>query len=428
MRNRLTFGFARWQYRRAMRTRSPWRAAVVAVAAITLGAPRGASATPCHGKRWLGVWAASPSDSAAGAFVDQTLRLVVNPTHRGSRVRVKLSNRFGSQPVTFGAVAIARRAAGAGAVAHSTRALLFGGQPSVTVAPGGEVVTDERAVRVRAFEDLVVSVHVTASGQSTEHFTAIQTSYVSPPGSGDHTADEAGTAFTQTLGSWPYLTDVEVRASRRIAGLVALGDSITDGYPGPVDGNGRYPDLLARRLADAHGLRFAVQNAGISGNRVLGDGFLPLFGPKLVDRLDLDAIDQAGASVVILMEGTNDLGFPPAPTAAEVIAGLQSTVDRLHLAGFRVILGTQTPSKDTPFFEHGTPAAIAARNEINDWIRTAGVADGVVDFHAALRDPGDPDQLRPEFDSGDHLHPSAAGYQAMADAVDLGLLADPPCR
>jgi len=211
----------------------------------------------------------------------------------------------------------------------------------------------------------------------------------------------------------------------RLHTCMRITDSITDGFAGPVGANGRYPDLLARRLAAA-GARLAVQNEGISGNRVLAEGLIPEFGPKLLDRLDLDAIDQSGASIAILVEGTNDLGLPPMATADAVIAGLQTAVDQLHAAGFRVILGTQTPSQGG--MAYGSPAAIAARNAINDWIRTGGAADGVVDFHTALSDPLDPDALRPEFDSGDHLHPNAAGYQAMADAVELPLLADPPCR
>jgi lysophospholipase L1-like esterase len=161
---------------------------------------------------------------------------------------------------------------------------------------------------------------------------------------------------------------------------------------------------------------------------VLRDGALPAFGPKLLDRLDRDAIDQAGARVVILMEGTNDIGVPPLPAPAEVIAGLETVIDRLHAAGLRVILGTQAPCTDFALALHGTPEAIAARNEINAWMRTSGAADGVVDFHAVLRDPDDPDRLRAEFDSGDHLHPNAAGYAAMADAVELSLVSDVPCQ
>jgi lysophospholipase L1-like esterase len=307
---------------------------------------------------------------------------------------VRLSNRYGAQPVDFGAVSIARRLAGADLVPRSTRVLRFAGQASVTIPAGGEVVSDPRRFRVRAFEDVVVSMHVTTSGPATEHVNALQTSYVSPASSGDHTTDEAGAAFTQPISSWPFLTDVEVRAPRRIGGVVALGDSITEGHPGPADANVRYPDLLARRVAEVRGLRLAVQNAGIGGNSVLRDGLAVRFGPSLLDRLDADAIDQAGAKIVILMEGTNDLGLQPPATAAAVITGLQNAVDRLRLAGFRVILGTQAPCND-PTLTHGSPSAIAARNEINEWIRTMAVADGVVDFHAVLRDPANPDGLLP---------------------------------
>jgi lysophospholipase L1-like esterase len=175
-------------------------------------------------------------------------------------------------------------------------------------------------------------------------------------------------------------------------------------------------------------LRLAVQAEGITGNRILQDGLAPPFGPKLLDRLDRDVVDQAGARAVIVMEGTNDLGMTPPATAAAVIAGLETVVERLRAAGLRVILGTIPPSKDSPFELYGTPEAIAARNTINDWIRTRHAADGVVDFHAALADPTDPDRLLPAFDSGDHLHPNEKGYAAMADAVDLSLFDDLPCR
>jgi lysophospholipase L1-like esterase len=404
----------------------PNRIVIAIVASIALGATGVDAQTICRGQRWVGVWAASPSYEGA-AFADQTLRLVVNPTYRGSRVRVRLSNRFGASPAIFGAVTIARRLVDAEVVPRSTRVVRFAGQTSVVIPPGGEVVSDQTRFKVREFQDVVVSAHVAGSGPATEHTSALQTSYVSAPGGGDRTADETGVAFTQSISGWPFLTDLEVRASQRVAGVVAIGDSITAGYPVPVDSNLRYPDLLARRLAALRRPRIAVQNAGIGGNRVLRDGTPIAFGPALLDRLDADAIDQAGASIVLLMEGTNDLGLQPAATADEVILGLYNAVTRLHLAGFRVLLGTQAPCND-PALAYGTAAAVAARNEINAWIRITGVADGVVDFHAALRDPADPDRLRPEFDSGDHLHPGPAGYQAMADAVDLNLLADAPCR
>lgn len=413
---------------RSARSADPRRTAIlVAIAAsalVAFGTNRAIARSRCRGKHWVGTWAASPTDSGGGAFVDQSLRLVINPTLGGSRVRVRLSNRFGSQPVTFGAVAIARRESGAAIVPKTSRTLRFGRRRSVTIPPGGEVVSDQRSFRYDAFQDIAVSLHVRGrSDRATHHGVALQTSYATASGSGDHTRDDDGTAFTRSLGNWPYVTDLEIRTSRTIGGLVALGDSITDGFPGPLNGNGRYPDLLARRLVAAGGAQLGVQNEGISGNEVLRQGAIPLFGLSLAGRVDRDALDQAGASVVILMEGTNDIGVPPPATAAEVIAGLQTVIDRMRGAGLRVIVGTLPPCKNFANALHGTPEAIAKRNAINDWIRTAAVADGVVDFHAALRDPADPDQLKPEFDSGDHLHPSAAGYAAMADAVDLSLLA-----
>jgi lysophospholipase L1-like esterase len=412
-----------------MRSVRPGHAVAAVVIAATMlvlcGRHRTDSVMRCRGRHWVGAWATSPSDGLGGPFRDQSLRLVINPTLGGARVRVRLSNRYGSQPVSFGAVTIARRKSGAALIAGTLRTLRFAGKRAVTVPAGGEAVSDERQFEYDAFQDLVVSLHVAgASGPATQHVWAGQTSYFSPAESGDQTRDEAGGVFTGSLMGWPFLTDVEVWVSRGVGAVVTVGDSITDGAGSRVDHNRRYPDRLARRLDGA----LAVQNAGIGGNQVLRDGPRPTSGPKLLDRLAHDVLDQAGARVVILMEGTNDIGTPPPPTAAEVIAGLRTAVERMRGAGLRVILGTLIPAKDVARAGHGTPAAIAARNAINDWIRTGGAADGVVDFHAALRDPDDPDRLRRELDSGDRLHPNSAGYAAMADAVDVRLLTIPACR
>ena len=391
---------------------------LVLMAAATPASPR------CLGRHWLGAWAASPSDAGNGGFVDQSLRLIVTPTFGGRRVRVRLSNRFGRQPVTFAASWIARRESGATLVSHSARRLRFAGRRAVTIPAGEEVVSDSVLLRFRPFQDLAVSVYVQgASGPATEHELALQTSYASPRGSGDHSGEQRGSAFTVESTKRAYITDVEVRAPSGVGAAVALGDSITDGT-GPYDVNDRYTDFLAKRLSGARGRpRLSVLNAGLGGTGLLNDALF--FGPSALHRLNADVIDQAGASVVIVLDGTNDTGGGPS-SADEVIAALRTIVDRLHEAGLSVLLGTQTPAEGT-ISAHGTPAAIAARNRINDWIRTGGGADGVVDFHAAVRDPSDFDRLRPEYDSGDHLHPNAAGYDAMALAVDLGLLRAPAC-
>jgi lysophospholipase L1-like esterase len=372
------------------------------------------------------VWAASPSDGRGPTFVDQSLRLVLNPTFGGRRVRVRLSNRYGAQPVRFASAFIARREADAALVLRSARRLRFGRSRSVTVPPGGDVVSDDVAFRFAAFQDLAVTVHVGGeSGASTHHLLALETSYATAPGAGDHAKDASGAAFTRQVNTRPYLVGVEVRARKAIGGVVAVGDSITDGFGSTYGANRRYPDFLARRLAAA-GLPSAVQNAGISGNKVLTAGVPAFAGPALLTRLDADVIALAGVRVVILMEGTNDLGSDPPASADALIAGMQEVVARLRAAGLVVLLGTQTPAKGA-VTQHGSPEAVAARNAVNEWIRTGGGADGVVDFHLALRDPNDPDRLRAEFDGGDALHPSTAGYEAMANAVDLGRLAGSAC-
>jgi lysophospholipase L1-like esterase len=378
----------------------------------------------------VGAWAASPAWAGGLSFANQSLRLIVNPTLGGRRVRVRLSNRFGSRPVTFTSATIGRRRAGTELIAGTVRALRFRGRRQVTIAPGAEAVSDAVALRFGYFHDLAVSLHVSgASGPASEHHFASQTSYASAPGAGDHTADTAGDAFTARFTTWPYLTDVEVRAPRRIGAVVALGSSITDGVLSSPDINRRYPDVLARRLAAARagGPRLAVQNAGLGSNRVLPGHSEPWAGPPAIDRLRTDVLDQAGVSDVIVLEGTNDIGISPTATPEAVMTGLRTIIRRLQARGLNAILGTDTPSKGPTLGLHGSPQAVAARNRINDWVRTSGVADGVVDFNAATRDPADPDRLLPAYDGGDRLHLNDEGYRAMADAVPLELLRGPAC-
>ncbi|MBN1528330.1 MAG: hypothetical protein JW895_04680 [Thermoleophilaceae bacterium] len=294
-------------------------------------------------------------------------------------------------------------------------------------------MSDSVRLHFRAFTDLAVSFHVRgASGPVTEHLFGQQFSYTTAAGAGDHSADESASAFTRPIGTRPFLTDVEVRASKRVGAVVTIGDSITDGVLSTPGANARYPDFLARRLAARGRPRLSVQNAGIGSNRVLSPSGAPWGGPPALERVEDDVIDQAGVTDVILMEGTNDIGhsFDPAALAkaSPVVAGLRRLVSRLHAAGIRVIVGTQLPAKGvSPVGLHGSPPAIAERNKINAWIRRATPGDGVVDFHAALRDPADPDRLLPAFDGGDKLHPSDAGYRAMAAAVPLRLLRGPAC-
>ena len=254
------------------------------------------------------------------------------------------------------------------------------------------------------------------------HTLAWQTSYISP--AGDFTADEV-MAVADTTTSWFWLTGVEVLAKRKTYAVVTFGDSITEGCCdfSNVDTNTRYPDELARRLLSRYKGKVTVLNEGISGNRILND----FFGPNAQVRLDPDVLTQSGVTHVILLEGINDIGFGAfnpafAVDANEIIAGYKQIIERVHAMGLKILFGTLLPYYEAGYFSE---AGEAKRQAVNEWIRTSNLHDGVVDFDEAMRDPSQPGpypSLLPAYDSGDNLHPSAAGYAAMAEAVDLKLL------
>ena len=371
---------------------------------------------------------------------DQTLRMVVHPGIGGDEWRVELSNRFGTQPVTFGRATAALQQSGATVVPGTEQQLTFDGSPSVTLQPGEEVHSDVVPMELSDAEaqrsDVAVSLHVQgASGPMTWHAASFTTSYVTDPGSGDHTGDLTDEAFPHSTTSWFFLTGLEVQ--REDAGtVVALGDSITDGFFSTINGNDRWPDVLQRRLlAEDDEEVVSVVNQGIAGNMVtrtgrLPGGCTPCDGPPAVDRLDEDVLSQPGLRAVVLLEGINDLGGGGA-TAAEVTAGMAEIADRVHAAGIPIIGATLTPSggAEDGLANYGTPETDAQRRAVNDFIRTSGVFDAVVDFAAATEDPADPSRLLPAYDTntsvggpGDHLHPNRAGFLAMGGAFDLAEL------
>lgn len=428
-------------------------AALGAVAPSRTAAPTAAASTEgarCNGSHWVADWYAPPGDALlAQPTVEQTFRIQVAPTHGGSVARFRLSNRFGHGPVTFGAATVGQQdpVAGGPVVEDGTlRTLTFAGSRSVTVPKGREVVSDPVRLRVRPFHVLLVSVHVVGSpGPPTQHAIAEQTTWQTPPLSGDHTADDGTHGFvalplpgvTPSLPeNIPYLAGMDVRAPRRVGSVVTFGDSITDGTqasfvpvlltPTNVDEFQSYPEHLARRIL-RRGLPFAVANAGLSGNMLLKDAVVPVFGPAGLSRFPVDALARSGATTVILLEGINDIGQGLA-SRDDLVAGYRTTIAAAHERGLRVLLGTLTPQNGTiqpP--RYGAPGE-PTRVEVNRWIRGQHVADGVVDFDRAVRDPADPSRIRPAYDGGDHLHFSPAGYKAMAAAVPLRLLARPACR
>lgn len=391
--------------------------------AVARPAPVPTPAAGCAAPQWVTGWQAATQPAPGGqALAGTTLRMVVHPQVTGSQVRVRLSNAYGTSPLAIGTVSAGRSDGAAGLVAGSMRPVTFGGRPEVVIAPGADAVSDPAPLVAEVGKPLAVSFFLPAApAVVTQHAIALQTSYLSH--GGDVALSSTGAAFDTPLQSWLVLSGVDVLAPRPENAVVAVGDSITDGLGSPLDADARWSDALAARLQKAGGATdMAVLNAGISRNRLLADD-AALDGVSPLTRFDRDIAAAAGVSDVVLHIGTNDIAA--GSTAPEVIAGLQRYAERSRAAGKRIFLTTITPGAGP----HGTPAAIATRAAVNAWVLGPGRAhaDGVFDFAAAVADPADPARLARPFDAGDGLHLSAAGYQALADVVDLGRLSGSPC-
>jgi lysophospholipase L1-like esterase len=347
-------------------------------------------------------------------------------------VRIVLSNAFGTSPLVVGGAGVALRQKDAAVVAGSNRAVTFSGSPTTTVAAGAIALSDPVNLTVPALTDVIVDVFLpgdtaTSTSPLTTHAGALQTNYVSAAGNHVGAAEFPVAATTQ---SWFFLSAVDVAASAQTGGVVAFGDSITDGTLSTSDTNNRWPDHLARRLMGPGRARGAqpmgVMNAGIAGNRLLSE----VVGPSALARFDRDVLAKSGVTHIVLLEGINDLGLAgngqPLPTAAEILAGHRQIVARAHSHGIKVIAGTFLPFEGTNLGaiapNYYSPEKDGRRREINDAIRKGAPYDGVIDFEAALRDPGHPLQLLAKFKGADNLHLTDAGYEAMANAVNLARL------
>jgi lysophospholipase L1-like esterase len=366
-------------------------------------------------------------------FENQTIRMVVRPSVGGQRVRIRLSNAFGSAALPIGAAHIALVSQGGKIVSESDRTLMFGGRPSVSIPPGAPVLSDPVDLKALPFTEIAVSIYLPEkTSASSVHFWAQHETYISGPG--DFTA-KADIPDATVKMSWYWLADVEVWVSDQTAATVTLGDSITDGVGAKQGDYGDWPDMLANRLVGQQSTTgLAVLNEGIGGNRILHDGA----GVSALARFDRDVLAQPGVVNLIVLEGINDIGWPhmkprlangAAPTempfvhevvsAQDLIMGLQQIIERAHQHGIRVFGATLTPYEGADYY---STDGEATRQAVNQWIRTSSAFDGVFDFDAAVRDPSHPTQFREGYHSGDHLHPSATGYKAMADAIDLSIL------
>ena len=374
---------------------------------------------------WIGTWAASPMGApvnyAQPSPANATDRNLVRISKGGSTVRLELTNEFGSRPLTIGAAHIAL-SAGAGTTQPATdHALTFNGQPSVIIPPGAPMFSDPIPMQLPALASLDVSVYLPdqSIGETTCHQEGMTTTWITE---GDNTAAAAVTN-ARTISSFCFVKAIDVTtADANSAAIVCLGDSITDGAHSTPSTNRRWPDILATRLqADPKTAHLSILNEGIGGNRLLND----IAGPNALARFNRDVLGQSSAKYVILLEGINDIGHVAEPrspadliTVQQMILAATQIVTEAHAHGLKIYGATLTPYVGA---RYASPKGEQMREAFNQWIRTSGVFDGVIDFDKAVQDPADPTTFAPAYDSGDHLHPNDTGYEKMADSIDLAL-------
>jgi lysophospholipase L1-like esterase len=378
-------------------------------------------------ENWVGTWGTAVHEPDLGVpglantgFNNQTLRQIVHTSAGGRKVRVRFST-FGAKGLVIGAAHVALRSAGSAIIPSSDRMLTFGGKPSITIPAGALVLSDPVGLEVPALSDLAISIFVPENtGPATWHFESRQTSYVSPQG--DFTAS-ASLPTIATPVAWFWLSGVEVMAAGNTGAIVTFGDSITDGTQSTADADKRWPDQLAQRLLALSGNRImGVLNEGIAGGRLLHDSL----GPSGLARFDRDTLAQTGVTHVVVQMGGNDIfTLNPAEevTIDQLIQGHKQLIERAHAVGLKIYGCTLNPVEG--FLVPGTPFPVFSpekevkRQAVNAWIRLSGEYDGVIDFDQVLRDPHAPTKILPLYDSGDHAHPTDAGYKALADAFDL---------
>jgi lysophospholipase L1-like esterase len=350
-------------------------------------------------------------------FNNQTVRMIARASVGGRRVRIKLENAFGSAPVMIRSAHIALRAKDSEIVPGSDRALSFDGAPGCMIGPGVVLLSDPVDLTFAPLADLAVSLYIPdETGPPTSHATALHTTYIQS-GDAASAASMLDAAHTQ---AYYWLAGIDVMAPQTAAAIVTFGDSITDGARSSNESNHAWPALLAARLAANKATAgLGVANMGIGGNRVLRD----VSGVSALGRFDRDVLSQSGVKWVMLLEGINDIGHgttapSEAVTAENLIGAYKQLIERAHTQGVQVIGCTLTPYEGATYYRDDFEKV---REDVNAWIRTPGNFDAVVDFEAAVRDPANTKKFLAEFDPGDHLHPNDKGYEAMANAIDLGI-------
>jgi lysophospholipase L1-like esterase len=399
--------------------------------AITALAAPGQAAT-----HWVGSWSASqqlvePNNALAPDDLhDATLRQIVHVSLGGNEIRLHLSNRFGNTPLHFTAVHFAKELSPSSPkiVTESDHAVTFSGAPDVTIPPHTDYFSDPVEFTVDPLSNVAITVRLdSAPAEQTGHPGSRATSYLTH---GD-AVSAADMANAKGVDHWYYIAGIDVASDSAARSVVVLGDSITDGHGATTNGNDRWTDVLAKRLqASPTTHNIAVLNQGIGGNRLLTDGV----GPNALSRFDHDVIAQAGVGYLIVLEGINDIGMVGRAAnvssvthdelVQQMIAAYEQIIARAHIHAIKVVGATIMPFTGSEFYHPG-PVSEADRQEVNRWIRTPGHFDAIIDFDEITHDPQHPERLLPAYDSGDHIHPSPAGYAAMAEAVPVSLFSSP---
>ena len=374
--------------------------------------------------QWVGTWATSPMLAAGGItmrpFAATTLREIAHVSNGGEQIRVRFTNEFGTDSLTISNAHVAL-SAGGGAIKDGTdHAVTFGGAASVRIPPGAAIFSDPVTLTVPALSDVAISFYLPSQVMRAEtyHGFADQDNYLA---NGDVAGETTLTGAT-IVTSWYFVDGIDVPAVDGSRAIVTLGDSITDGALSTHNANLRWPDVLAARLKQQHGLEnVAVLNEGIGGNRVLNE----MAGPSALSRLDRDVLAQDGVKYVIVLEGINDIGrlaHLSAPeddiTALHLETAMKQIADAAHEHGIKAFGATITPYGGAGY---SSDKGEQIREDVNNWIRTSGAFDGVVDFDKITQDPANPTHFNAAYDSGDHLHPNDAGYKAMGEGIDLKL-------
>jgi len=393
------------------------------LAAIVFTAASLSGAQSMPHPQWVGTWAASPMQADGinlRLFSSVTLREVVHISAGGAQIRLRFTNEFGLDPLTVADAHVALSAGGSSIQPGSDRAVTFGGATSVNIPPGAAIFSDPVALAVAPLSDVAVSFYLPPQIMRAEtyHAFADQDNYVAD----GHAPAAPDLPQPTTISSWYFFDGIDVAVAPGSRAVVTLGDSITDGAHSTHNANRRWPDVLAALLGqDPNLAHIAVLNEGIGGNRVLNE----VTGPSAISRFDRDVLAQSGVRYVIVLESINDIGrlvhvqVPwDAITAPQLEWGLKQIADQAHEHGLKIFGATLTPYGGAGYY---CDAGEQVREAVNDWIRTSGTFDGVIDFDKIMRDPQNPKAFNPPYDSGDHLHPSDAGYKAMGEGIDLTL-------